>query len=58
MYLHLGQSTLIQERDILGIFDLDNELELWFSGLGQVTFEFSSNANVTEICRLISENML
>ena len=24
MYLHLGQSTLIQEGDILGIFDLDN----------------------------------
>ena len=24
MYLHLGQSTLLQERDILGIFDLDN----------------------------------
>ena len=41
-----------------GVFDMDSELQLWFSGLGQVTFEFSSNANVTEICRLISENML
>ena len=41
-----------------GVFDLDSELQLWFSGLGRVYFEFSSNANVTEICRLISENML
>ncbi len=24
MYLHLGQSVVIPERDILGIFDLDN----------------------------------
>ena len=24
MYLHLGQDTVIRERDIVGIFDLDN----------------------------------
>ncbi len=24
MYLHLGQSTLIPDREIVGIFDLDN----------------------------------
>ena len=24
MYLHLGQSVVIPDRDILGIFDLDN----------------------------------
>ncbi len=24
MYLHLGQETIIRERDIIGIFDLDN----------------------------------
>lgn len=35
-------------------FDLDSELELWFSGLGKVKFEFKSNANVAEICRIIS----
>ena len=23
MYLHLGQSTVIRDRDIIGIFDLD-----------------------------------
>lgn len=37
-----------------GTFDLDSELELWFSGLGKVKFEFKSNANVAEICRIIS----
>lgn len=37
-----------------GALDLDSELEMWFSGLGRVKFEFKSNANVTEICRLIS----
>lgn len=34
-----------------GVFDLDSELELWFSGLGKVRFEFVRNANVTAIAR-------
>ena len=37
-----------------GTFDLDSELEMWFAGLGKVTFEFKSNSNVSEICRIIS----
>jgi len=37
-----------------GTIDLDSELEMWFSGLGKAKFEFKSNANVTEICRIIS----
>ena len=37
-----------------GVLDLDSELELWFSGLGKVKFEFTSNCNVTEICKMIS----
>lgn len=37
-----------------GTIDLDSELEMWFSGLGKVKFEFKSNANVAEICRIIS----
>ena len=41
-----------------GIFDLDSELEIWFSGLGKVKFEFVSHANVSEICRMISERVL
>lgn len=41
-----------------GYFDLDSELELWFSGLGKVKFEFLSDCNVAEICRIISEFVL
>ena len=37
-----------------GVFDLDSELELYFSGLGKVKLEFVSRANVSEICRIIS----
>ena len=37
-----------------GVLDLDSELELWFSGLGKVKFEFTSNCNVSEICKIIS----
>ena len=41
-----------------GVLDLDIELELWFSGLGKVKFEFTARSNVSEICRLISERVL
>ena len=41
-----------------GVIDLDSELELWFSGLGKVKFEFVSRADVAEICRMISELVL
>lgn len=41
-----------------GTFDLDSELDLWFSGLGNIRFEFTSNCNVTQICRTISEFVL
>lgn len=34
--------------------DLDTELELWFSGLGKVKFDFVSNYNIAALCRLIS----
>ena len=37
-----------------GVFDLDSELELWFSGLGKVRFEFTGNTDVAGICRMIS----
>lgn len=41
-----------------GVLDLDSELELWFSGLGKVKLEFVSNANVSQICKMISEKVL
>ena len=41
-----------------GVLDLDSDLELWFSGMGKVKFEFVSAANVSAICRMISEMVL
>ncbi len=37
-----------------GTFDLDCELELWFSGLGKVRFEFSGDTDLLNICKMIS----
>ena len=41
-----------------GVLDLDSELEMWFSGLGKVKFEFTKRADVTSLCRTISEYVL
>lgn len=41
-----------------GVLDLDSELELWFSGLGKVKLEFVSSANISQICKLISDRVL
>ena len=41
-----------------GVLDLDSELELWFSGLGKIKLEFTANANVAQICKMISERVL
>jgi len=34
-----------------GTFDLDSELELSFSGLGKVKFEFTQKTDVPALCR-------
>lgn len=41
-----------------GTFDLDSELELWFSALGKVKFEFSGNFDIKNICSTISKFVL
>ncbi len=41
-----------------GTIDLDSELELYFSGLGKVKFEFTANCNIAEICKCISSYVL
>lgn len=41
-----------------GTFDLDSELELWFSGVGRVKFEFIGAADVAYICKMISQQVL
>lgn len=41
-----------------GTFDLDSEMELWFSSLGKVKFEFSGKTNIAELCKTISQYVL
>lgn len=41
-----------------GVFDIDSELELYFSGLGKVRFEFVGNVDTAAISRLISQFVL
>lgn len=40
------------------MIDLDGELDLWFSGLGKVRFEFTNTADIMGICRTIGEYVL
>ena len=41
-----------------GMFDLDSELDLWFSGIGHVKFEFIGAADVSYICKMIYKRVL
>jgi hypothetical protein len=41
-----------------GSFDLDSELEMYFSGLGKVKFDFTGQTNVAEIARVIAGYVL
>ena len=41
-----------------GTFDLDSELDLWFSGMGRIRLEFIVAADVAYLCKLISERVL
>jgi hypothetical protein len=41
-----------------GTFDLDSELELWFSGLGRVKLEFSRGVDIRGLSRLIGDHAL
>ena len=41
-----------------GMFDLDSELELWFSGLGKVKLEFIGSTDVAHLCQIISSKVL
>jgi len=41
-----------------GTFDLDSELELWFSGLGKVRLEFKGNVNIRHISQLMGHHVL
>lgn len=41
-----------------GTFDLDAELELWFSGLGKVKFEFKGKTDVAYLNKLVARHVL
>lgn len=41
-----------------GTLDLDSELELYFSGVGKVKFEFSGKCDIVEIGKLIASYTL
>lgn len=38
-----------------GVFDIDSEVELWFSEIGKIKLEFSGGTDVVEICKTISD---
>ena len=41
-----------------GTFDLDSELDLWFSGLGRVRLEFKGSVNIRHISQLVGSHVL
>ena len=41
-----------------GTIDLDSELEIYFSSVGKVKFEFTGKTNIVEISKIISEIIL
>lgn len=41
-----------------GMLDMDSELDLWFSGLGKVRFEFKSNFDIATFNKLLSNYIL
>ena len=41
-----------------GTFDLDSELELYFSSLGKIKFEFSGTTDIVAIGKIISQYIL
>lgn len=41
-----------------GVFDLDSELEIYFSGLGKIKFEFTGSCDIVNIGKCISSYIL
>ena len=58
-YTSLPYSKIVAfSVETAGSFDLDSELELYFSGLGKVKLEFTGQSNVVEISKIISRFVL
>ena len=41
-----------------GVLDLDSELEMYFSGVGKIKFEFSGNSDIVQIGQVIASYVL
>ncbi|MFI7431832.1 PH domain-containing protein [Micromonospora sp. NPDC049836] len=41
-----------------GTFDLDAELDLWFSGLGKVRLEFKGNSDIRQLGQMVASYVL
>ena len=41
-----------------GVLDIDSEMQLFFSGVGKVTFEFTGSSDIVEIGQMISRHLL
>ena len=41
-----------------GMMDLDSEMQLWFAGLGAVTFQMAAGSDLASLARLIGESVL
>lgn len=41
-----------------GVLDIDSELQLYFSGLGKVRFEFTGSSNVVQLSQAIASYIL
>jgi Bacterial PH domain len=41
-----------------GTFDLDSELDLWFSGLGKVRLEFKGQVDIRQLGQMIAQYVL
>lgn len=41
-----------------GVLDIDSRMELWFSGLGRVRFEFTGGSDTVAISRMIARYAL
>jgi len=41
-----------------GVLDIDSRMELWFSGLGRVRFEFTGGSDTVAISRMIAHYAL
>ncbi|WP_089901963.1 PH domain-containing protein [Loktanella fryxellensis] len=52
------KSIVAYSVETSGTFDLDSELEVYFSTLGLVKFEFTGKTNIVEISKYISQHIL